>query len=249
MFKTRGWGGSKAVWTMFKKTALLVKDGFPNITSGYWPHCKMMIISWPSPQTPNTEENTIMWQHLTRHLHDLDQDGGVEADDFHLYHHLCRQSRPCHGAWSGIYHKDNAMTMWTLQLQYIATDHGSFPMTIFRPSPCPSVTLPWRRSVSLTSMVGGHWSAIIQHDYNDQNYHSWWLWRILLFSIPRGLQWVHNNYWLLQVNVWLIDCPDCPLIVQMSRWSTRSKKWLCVLARDWYQKLCKLSILLVTAVS
>ena len=64
-----------------------------------------MIISWPSPQTPNTEENTITW----RHLHDLDQDGGVEADDFHLYHHLCRQSRPCHGAWSGIYHKDNAM--------------------------------------------------------------------------------------------------------------------------------------------
>ena len=105
----------------------------------------------------------------------------------------------------------------------LISDHGSFPMTIFRPSPCLSVTLPWRRSVSLTSMVGGHWSAIIQHDYNDQNYHSWWLWRILLFSIPRGLQWVHNNYWLLQVNVWLIDCPDCPLIVQMSSWSTRSK--------------------------
>ena len=29
MFKTRGGMGSKAVWTMLKKTALLVEEGFP----------------------------------------------------------------------------------------------------------------------------------------------------------------------------------------------------------------------------
>ena len=31
MFKPKG-GGSKAFWTMFKKTALFLKDGFPNDT-------------------------------------------------------------------------------------------------------------------------------------------------------------------------------------------------------------------------
>ena len=30
MFKKKGGGGSKAFLTMFKKTALLVADGFPN---------------------------------------------------------------------------------------------------------------------------------------------------------------------------------------------------------------------------
>ena len=42
MFIARG-GGSKAIWTMFKKTALLVFDGFPNDKPG---HKNVLIKKW-----------------------------------------------------------------------------------------------------------------------------------------------------------------------------------------------------------
>ena len=36
MFKTKGGGGSTAFWTMFKKTALLVQQGFPNLDNMFF---------------------------------------------------------------------------------------------------------------------------------------------------------------------------------------------------------------------
>ena len=33
MFKRKGGGGAKAFWTMFKKTALFLRLGFPNVQS------------------------------------------------------------------------------------------------------------------------------------------------------------------------------------------------------------------------